>query len=301
MKCAKPRRIFKNLEKTFPMGLLVECGQCIQCRINRRELWTTRLLHESLEWDSSIFVTLTYNDENIPLTEGELNDFDPHNQTLKKSDLQKFFKRLRHNLGNRKIKYFATGDYGEKTFRPHYHLIIFGMSNKREDLDIIKSSWPLCNWANLGQSPFGTVTKQSIQYCVAYIEKIITGKWGPYEYNQKETPFHIMSKGMGKNYALKNNEIIKEDNFVQIKGTKKPIPRYYKKILNIQNDSSKDYQEIKEREFVKNICGIDATRDELYLTAPNDLILQVEGVVAQNQVQRELNIKSLLQQKSRKI
>lgn len=47
---------------------------------------------------------------------------------LSKVDIQLFLKRLRKNLNkysNEKIRYIAVGEYGPKTFRPHYHLLLW--------------------------------------------------------------------------------------------------------------------------------------------------------------------------------
>ena len=138
----------------------VPCGKCLGCLISYRRMWSARMLHEAEYWDDAIFVTLTYSDEFVPkayLT-GRL--------TLKKEDLQKFFKRLRRRLDFesfgpsvrvRKIRYYACGEYGDKneyrkgkigTERPHYHMIIFGMRADRNDRNIIAECWPYADWSN---------------------------------------------------------------------------------------------------------------------------------------------------------
>lgn len=298
MKCEKPRRIFKNLEKTHPLGLLVPCGICIQCRLERRELWVTRLLHESLKWDSAIFLTLTYDDDHVPYLND--NDNSDLNQTLRKKDLQNFFKRLRKNSSGRKIKYFACGDYGGDTGRPHYHAIIFGFSNSKEDREIIKASWAYCQWENLGKGTFGTVNQKSIRYVVSYIERVIKGKWEVEAYGECERPFNIVSQGMGKDYAIQNKETLEENNYVSIQGKKKSVPRYYRKITGILQDVAIRYSEQKEREFVKELTGVFATRDELYMIGTPDEIMKVEDEVSRIQIQRDKNIKDYIEKKSRK-
>ena len=86
------------------------------CRIALSREWATRVLHESDYWDHSCFTTLTYNNEHLP-----------KDGSLHKDELQKFFKRLRKYLGDRKMKYFACGEYGDEGHRPHYHAILFGI------------------------------------------------------------------------------------------------------------------------------------------------------------------------------
>ena len=59
-------------------------------------------------------LNLTYDDAHLP----------EHGQ-LWKDELQRFFKRLRK--GGYKFRYVASGEYGEKTRRPHFHIALFGM------------------------------------------------------------------------------------------------------------------------------------------------------------------------------
>ena len=55
---------------------------------------------------------------------------------LKKSDFQKFIKRLRKDYD---IKYFACGEYGDKTLRPHFHAILFGVNFSDDKIIFSKS------------------------------------------------------------------------------------------------------------------------------------------------------------------
>ena len=104
----------------------VPCGRCLGCRAAKSKEWAQRLLNEQAYWRTESFITLTYDDKNLP--EGG---------KLVKSDLQLFFKRLRKNI-DWPIKYYACGEYGDVTFRPHYHAIVFGI-DKRDSKNIIKS------------------------------------------------------------------------------------------------------------------------------------------------------------------
>lgn len=109
----------------------IPCGKCLSCKLNHAKQWADRCMLESKYHNSNYFITLTYNNENCPVSEyidenGELH----YCQTLKKEDFQKFMKRLRkkldyNNLPN--VKYLACGEYGSQTKRPHYHAIIFGL------------------------------------------------------------------------------------------------------------------------------------------------------------------------------
>ena len=124
MKCIKPLDLAHGA---------VSCGQCLPCRINRRRIWTGRLMLEALGHGDAVFVTLTYSEEEVPLLPGS------GLQTLVPDDLTLFMKRLRKDHGQfrqslcgsraaARLRFFAVGEYGEQTFRPHYHAIIYGLS-----------------------------------------------------------------------------------------------------------------------------------------------------------------------------
>ena len=84
---------------------------------------------------------------------------------VSKYDVQLFLKRLRRNIeydkeallsqvsqSDREIRYFICSEYGPRTYRPHYHGLLF-FKNKSV-ADAVKScyifkSWKLCNRLNL--------------------------------------------------------------------------------------------------------------------------------------------------------
>lgn len=72
--------------------LKLPCGQCIGCRLDRSRQWAMRCVHEASLHDDNCFITLTYNDENIP--------FDA---SLRHRDYQLFMKRLRFKYSKKKF------------------------------------------------------------------------------------------------------------------------------------------------------------------------------------------------------
>ena len=98
------------------MGIWVPCGKCRPCKIAKASEWAARMIHEGDYHKSNVFSTLTYSDDNLP-----------KNLELSERHLTLFFKSLRKHLNNRLIKYFACGEYGETTSRPHYHAILFNI------------------------------------------------------------------------------------------------------------------------------------------------------------------------------
>lgn len=285
MKCIAPVRLFKNIDlNIYPQGLEVPCGQCMPCRIARREEWALRLMHESLFWDSCMFFTLTYNKKNLP-----------ENGSLKPNDLTKFFKRLRKSIGDRKVKYFACGDYGGKFDRPHYHVLMFGMDYINiEDRETVKKCWPLCDWEFMKKSSFGNVSPQSIRYVCRYIESKVIGKESKYAYDENSIlpTFAVMSKGIGKNYVMENYQQMAEELKCKALGKSYPVPRYYRKIANFNVDDFKVFGRDREIEIVKSLTGYELTREEAYMNLEPDEVLRIEDTLKMSNKQNELNIKA---------
>lgn len=148
------------------------CQGCFPCRINRRRVWAHRLDLERQKHGDSSFVTLTYSEENLPkayIHRGKSYS----DGSLKHADVQTWLKRLRKALAPQKIRYFLAGEYGPETFRPHYHLALFGVHpTVAGGLDgrtgIVKSTW------DLGHSLVGELNADSAMYVAGYVTKKMT-------------------------------------------------------------------------------------------------------------------------------
>ena len=58
---------FVSRNKAGVEGTLeLPCGQCIGCRLERSRQWAMRCLHEASLYDRNAFITLTYDDSNLP-------------------------------------------------------------------------------------------------------------------------------------------------------------------------------------------------------------------------------------------
>lgn len=204
----------KHKNETIP----VPCGRCPACRARRASAWSFRLMQEDKVSISSFFITLTYDTSVVPISKSGYMD-------LRKRDLQLFFKRLRkaHTLEprDRPIRYYAVGEYGGKTNRPHYHVILF---NSR--VELIQPAW------QNGHVHYGQVTGASVGYTLKYISK--PGRI-PMHRNDDRTPeFSLMSKGLGANYLTDamvkwHKADLDERMYCVIEDGKKiTLPRYYK-------------------------------------------------------------------------
>lgn len=157
-------------------SVLIPCGHCPECRKRYAKQWSDRCMIELRNHDSSYFVTLTYDDDTLFKVNGI--------PSLNKKHLSQFMKDLRQriHLDNRKygypeypIKFYACGEYGSHTKRPHYHLIIFGLKLRDvqpcpESPNISISPW-LSNIWKKGFVSVGDVTPASCSYVAGYVNK----------------------------------------------------------------------------------------------------------------------------------
>ena len=206
--------------------MALPCGKCPACLKRRASGWSFRLVKEEERNNSALFVTLTYDTEHVPITR---NGF----MNLDKTDLQKFFKRLRKRCYE-KVRYYAVGEYGSKTQRPHYHIILFNATPLA-----VENSWKI-NDIPIGSIHIGHVTEASIGYTLKYMEKqrIIP----MHRNDDRNKEFSVMSKGIGENYLTEKitrwhkNDL---DNrmYLPLKdGRKIAMPRYYKDKLYNENE-----------------------------------------------------------------
>lgn len=146
------------------------CGQCMPCRINKRRVWSHRIMLEASQYSDNNFVTLTYDEEHLP-----------EDGSVSVRELQLFFKRLRISLGDKKIRYFAVGEYGDETWRPHYHVALFNYPRCRFGQSNYGHSGRCCSvcdhlrkvWS-LGNVYSGLLEPDSATYIAGYTTKKLT-------------------------------------------------------------------------------------------------------------------------------
>lgn len=160
-------------------SMLVGCGQCLPCRINRRRIWVHRLMLEAALHGDNCFVTLTYRDDALPTNEGLA--------TLEPAHLRNFLKRLRKAYEPRRFRFYGVGEYGDTTERPHYHLALFGFpacsygqsrytASGRDccpACDAIRDAW------GLGNVYVGELSDASASYVAGYVLKKMTKAGDP--------------------------------------------------------------------------------------------------------------------------
>lgn len=215
--CISPVKIKSPLPSHNKRYIYVPCGKCAWCRRQKRNEWCLRFSVEMQDNIFNKFVTLTYNDDNLPFTidtdTGEIK------YIASKSDIQKFIKRLR-KMGY-KFKYFIVSELGPKNLRPHYHALFFS----NEDMDnAIQDKW------DKGFSMSVPASEGALRYVTKYILKG----------NNRDNNFMLCSKRPAIGYSyIKSQKALQcyrktpdgTYNFLfpAPGGDMLPMPAYYKR------------------------------------------------------------------------
>lgn len=247
-------------------GLAVPCGHCLLCRVEHSRQWAVRIMNEAQLHLYNAFVTLTYADEHLP----------EHN-SLHFEDLQKFWKRLRKRAGE--LRYYACGEYGDKTNRPHYHACVFGHSLaegriiiRQEPTLLWTTPWLNQAWGK-GQVSVGALTFETAQYCAAYVTKKLhqakryvrtdeeTGELIPLE---QPRAFMSLKPAIGKDWVTQYGALAFEHDRVIVNARAQKPPRYYDRWLEQTNPTK--HKEIKEK---RKAMVETATEEETRARAQN--------------------------------
>lgn len=233
------------------------CGTCIACKLGYSKGWALRCVHEASLHEENSFITLTFNDENLP------KDLSVH-----KNELSKFIKRLRRRIEPISIRYFGCGEYGENFLRPHYHVCVFGYDfpdkvafkqtrrkksyfDPRKGTDILYVSKTLSKAWKKGFHSIGEFNYNSAAYVARYVTKKISGIEAPNYYGKRNAEFALMSRnpGIGAGYLEKyKSDMYPKDYFVH-KGEKVRPPRYYDYLLEKMDNDMLEL--LKERRRLK--------------------------------------------------
>lgn len=269
MKCVQPLDAFQLSDGTVVLSdrrgdvvksLLLPCGRCIGCRLDRARDWAARIMHEAQLHEVNSFVTLTYA-RAVP--------------SLDYNDFRKFLKRLRRE---RPVRYFMSGEYGEKFARPHFHAILFGVSFPDQKYlklsaagEKLYTSVALSRLWPHGFASVGTVTAESAAYVARYTMKK-SGERSDYDYVDPDTG-EILSRnpefcrmslkpGIGALWLERFRSDVYPDGTMVCGGVKVKAPRYYDKL---QERFDPDVMEAvkQRREMMRSVPASEMTRERL--------------------------------------
>lgn len=225
--------------------LMLPCRHCVGCRLAKSREWANRVVMEQLYHDDCWFLTLTYDDEHLPTSPAlsAYGEIVAHHATLVKADLQRFFKRVRRYSGQ-SFRYFAAGEYGTQTYRPHYHILVFGL--RLDDLQVLRQNFAgdqyftsdfIAKCWTVGYHILGRVTWQSAAYTARYTMKKATHGFDKRYYSVAgiESEFQVMSlkPAIGLQYYLDHPDLFEYDTFsvsTPQGGRKMRPPEYFKKL-----------------------------------------------------------------------
>lgn len=278
-----PPASFLSVAKVFK----IPCGTCLGCRIDRSKQWALRCVLEAKSHESNCFITLTYNNDNLP--PGGSLDFD---------DLTKFFKRFRKKFGYERIRYYAVGEYGIKLSRPHFHSIIFGFDFPDKELwsfdrgcklyrsPALEQLWPF------GFSTVGAVSFESCAYVARYVQKKL------YRASKDEIEEHYGGKipemarmsrrpGIANQFFNDFSSDIYPKDFITYKGVKYKPGQYFDMLYRKKHP--KEMLQIKVERMVRALEKIDdstpdrlAVREQVLQLRSKKLIRGFEDVQAES-------------------
>lgn len=214
----------------------VPCGTCILCREEQARQWAVRITHEAQKHQENSFITLSYDQKHRPKDGG-----------LRYSDLTLFWKRLRKKYGP--LKYYAVGEYGDRSTRAHYHACVFGLAfldNRiiiRQAPNMLWTSPDLQRcWGN-GFVSVGALTYETARYTASYVTKKLKSKQtyraideATGELIPLEQPRPFMSRNLALEWWKQWNAGVTALDRVVINGTKQKPPRAYDRWLGEQDE-----------------------------------------------------------------
>jgi len=215
------------------------CGNCIGCRLDKASEWALRCVHEAKMHEKNVFITLTYDEDNLPQHGG-----------LVYEHFQSFMRRVRYAKGP--TRFYMAGEYGEQFKRPHFHACLFGIDF--DDKKYLKTTgsgekiytskeleelWPY------GLSSLGEVTFESAAYVARYIVKKLSADEAEHrrtymrvdaitgEIYEVAPEFVQMSlkPGIGATWFKKWMTDVFPHDRVIINGQVRKPPKYYKQLL----------------------------------------------------------------------
>lgn len=258
--------VFDLRDAILTSPVVVPCGNCVGCRLERARQWSIRCLHEAQMHEENCVVTLTYDDDHLP-----------YNRSLCKRDFQLFMKRLRKKFPEKRIRYFHCGEYGERFKRPHYHVLLFGFDfpdklatpGTRAGSKEWVSQMLLDVWGN-GRATVGELNFNSAAYVARYVLKKHSKRdVSHYEVVAEdgeclpiEPEYVTMSRrpGIGRDWFEAFRTDVFPHDFVVVKGARMRPPKYYDRCYELTCPSDFALLQIKRRIDVRSKPELSSLR-----------------------------------------
>lgn len=218
----------------------VPCGKCLDCRKQYQNEWIFRLRQEAKRTLFPCFITLTYNDEHLPLECDE--ETGEMLSVVRKRDWQLFMKRLRKNGKDylHGCRYYAIGEYGSKMNRAHMHAILIAPNLDCVDTmrRLVEKSWCDKDGNPLGYTKTKFASDNSYHYVCKYMNKID-------DRFHLQKPFRLFSRSIGLNFLtdrMIDYYLTTFDRTCLNGRCRIGLPRYYKRKLDILSQGRESFK-----------------------------------------------------------
>lgn len=249
--------VFDKRKSLSGIPLKLPCGKCIGCRHDYAGTWAVRCMHEKQMHLDSSFLTLTYDDDHLP-----------EHGSLRKRDLQLFMKRFRKYDRASGIRFYACGEYGGDSGRPHYHVLVFNrdfvdkkfVKNSGSGEKLFQSATLSELWPD-GTHWIGAVTPESCAYVARYVLKKVGQERTP---DGCEKEFTVMSRrpGIGATWFDKYHTGVYQWDSVVFGEHERKAPRYYDDKFAAIDPTRLEYLK-KRRRHLAALNRVDSTKARL--------------------------------------
>lgn len=271
---------FRRSESWKGEAINLPCGQCVGCRLEKSRQWAVRCTHEASLHERNCFLTLTYDEQNLP-----------KDGSLHLEHFQLFMKKLRKKFGAG-IRFFHCGEYGGQFGRPHYHSLLFNHDfddkkffSERNGNKVYTSSTLRELWSQ-GHSVIGEVTFQSAAYVARYVMKKVTGENAELHYLGRKPEYVTMSRrpGIGKGWYDRFKSDVYPLDRVVVRGHDTRPPRFYDKKFEKEDPSTYALIKIEREKNEKFVTDVDSNGKILVVSDSSLSRLAVKEVVKKAEI-----------------
>jgi len=147
------------------------------------------------------------------------------------------------------MRYYAVGEYGDESLRPHYHACVFGHSFTegriilRETPTLLWTTMPLERAWGLGNVSVGALNFKTARYTASYVTKKLRSKQQYVRVDEAsgeliplEQPRAYMSRNLGKKWWDTNYNFVTAHDKVVIDGRPQKPPKAYDRWLEKKSE-----------------------------------------------------------------
>ena len=269
----------------------VPCGKCVGCRLDKSRDWAQRCVLETKTSTSAWFVTLTYDDDHLLLTDSGVPT------VLSRKAFGGWIKCMREQIyrdsGLRGVRFFAVSEYGTEYHRPHYHVIFWNLPevlfrpypwSSSPTGRIYRSTYMESLWDN-GFVAFAPVNFRTAAYTARYcmkkqygLDKQLYGDRVPEWSSSSSRP------GIGYNWFLANIDFLKRFDSVPLKVgdsviNMRPCKYFDKKMKERDPDALANAKAIRQvlarQNMESKLSQTDKNLDELRMI---ELVAKIESI-----------------------